>query len=95
VTGGGAQSDAWLQIKADILGRPLARPRITEAGALGAAILAGVGVGVYASVQEAVDALIAIDRVFEPQPERHRQYGERFARYRALYPFSQSLNSSE
>ncbi len=91
VTGGGARSDAWLQIKADILGRPLARPRITEAGALGAAILAGVGRGVYASAQEAVKALVKVDRVFEPDARRHRLYTERFAKYASLYPFSKSL----
>jgi xylulokinase len=95
VTGGGARSDAWLQIKADILGRPLVRPKITEAGALGAAILAGVGCGVYHSAEEAVGALVQVDRVFEPDARRHRLYTERFARYGLLYPFSQSLAGRE
>jgi xylulokinase len=91
VTGGGAQSDRWLQIKADILGTPLVRPRITEAGALGAAVLAGVGAGLFASPDEAVSALVKVDRVFEPDPQRHQQYAERFARYHLLYPFAQQL----
>jgi len=91
VTGGGARSNAWLQIKADILGRPLVRPAITEAGALGAAILAGVGGGVYSSAEEAIAALVSVDRVFEPDPRRHRLYNERFARYHQLYPFIRSL----
>jgi len=91
-TGGGARSDAWLQLTADILGRPLARPRITEAGAFGAAILAGVGAGVYSSADEAVAALVQVDRVFEPDARRHAQYGERFAKYHLLYPFCQTLN---
>lgn len=91
VTGGGARSDAWLQIKANILGRPLSRPRITEASALGAAILAGVGSGIYGSAEQAVQALVQVDRVFEPDERRHRLYDERFARYALLYPFSQSL----
>jgi len=90
-TGGGARSDAWLQIKADILNRPLVRPRITEAGALGAAILAGIGAGVYASAEEAIDSLVKIDRVFEPDPDRVPLYDERFAKYHLLYPFCQSL----
>jgi xylulokinase len=91
VTGGGARSDAWLQIKADILGRPLVRPKITEASALGAAILAGVGSGVYGSVEQAVDALVKIDRIFEPDARQHRLYNEAFAQYGLLYPFSQRL----
>lgn len=91
VTGGGARSDAWLQIEADILGRPLARPRVTEASSLGAVILAGVGAGVYASVEEAMAQLVKIERVFEPDPARHAAYTERFARYRELYPFVRAL----
>jgi xylulokinase len=92
VTGGGARSDAWLQIKADILNRPLVRLKITEAGALGAAILAGIGAGVYASAEEAIASLVKTDRVFEPDPDRVRAYNERFAKYHLLYPFCQSLH---
>ncbi len=95
VTGGGAKSDAWLQIKADILGRPLARPRMTEASAVGAAILAGAGAGVYESAEEGIAQLVQIERVFEPNPTRHAQYTERFAHYHKLYPFIQSLYNKE
>jgi xylulokinase len=92
--GGGARSDAWLQLMADMLGVPLARPKITEATALGAAILAGVGAGVYHSAAEAVDTLVKIDRRFEPDMGRYQQYGERFAKYPLLYPFAQKLRDS-
>jgi xylulokinase len=91
VAGGGARSDAWMQIKADILGKQLVRPKNVDASALGAAILAGIGSGLYQSAQQAVDSLVQIDRVFEPDPRRQRQYDERFVRYKLLYPFSQSL----
>jgi xylulokinase len=94
VTGGGARSDAWLQIKADILGRPLARPHITEASALGAAMLAGLGAGVFSSTEEAVDALVQVERVFTPDAGRHRRYEERFALYGQLYPFSRALRDA-
>ena len=93
-TGGGARSDAWLQIKADILGRPLARPKVTEGTALGTAILAGVGSGVFASVEEAVATLVEVERVFEPDPRRQRLYDDRFRKYRLLYPFIQSLEKA-
>lgn len=85
-TGGGAKSAAWLQIKADILGTPLATVKVTEAGALGAAMLAGVGTGVYGSIDEAVEAVVEVDRVFEPDAKRHERYTEQFEKYRQVYP---------
>jgi len=85
-TGGGAKSPVWLQIKADILGTPLATVKVTEAGALGAAILAGVATAVYRSIQEAVGAVAKVDRVFEPDSARHARYREQFEKYRRLYP---------
>jgi xylulokinase len=88
-TGGGARSDRWLQIKADILGVPFTRPRTTECTAMGAAILAGLGTGEFASVTEALDQFVAYDRTFEPDPERHREYQELYGKYRALYPLLQ------
>ncbi len=91
MTGGGARSDQWLQIKADILGKPLTRPRVTEATALGAAMLAGLGTGVYASAADAIQTLVQIDRVFEPDAQRHALYEERFSRYGQLYPFMEQL----
>jgi xylulokinase len=85
-TGGGAKSDKWLQIKADILGVPFIRPTITEAGVLGAAILAGWGTGVYRSPAEGVKNIVRRDRVFEPDAARHAFYRERVALYRELLP---------
>lgn len=85
-TGGGAKSPAWLQLTADILGKPLAKPDVTEAGTVGAAILAGAGSGVYASVDEGIQQFVGVERVFEPDPERHRIYQERMDLYRRFYP---------
>jgi xylulokinase len=84
--GGGARSDAWLQIKADIFGVPVVRTRITEGGLAGAAMLAGLATGVYANPRDAVDAFVQQERVFTPSPERHAVYQEKHARYRQLYP---------
>ncbi len=64
--GGGAKSDLWLQIKANVTGYPVARPRVTEAGALGAALLAMGGAGEFASLAEASQAVVKIDAVFTP-----------------------------
>ncbi|MBM3333151.1 hypothetical protein FJY63_00655 [Candidatus Sumerlaeota bacterium] len=85
-TGGGAKSPVWLQIKADILGIPLATVKVTEAGTLGAAMLAGVATGVYRSIGEAVESLVKVDRVFEPDPKPHDRYREQFEKYRQVYP---------
>jgi xylulokinase len=85
-SGGGARSDAWLQIKADVLGIPFVRPRISEAGLAGAAMLAGLATGAFASPAEAARAFVARDRVFEPDPARHGTYREKRAVYERLFP---------
>jgi xylulokinase len=89
--GGGSQSDAWVQLSADILGVPFVRSQVHEAGALGAAILAGVGCGVFPSLRGGVDAMVRLDRRFEPDPIRQRQYDERYERYHALAPQLEAL----
>ncbi len=84
--GGGSQSDVWLQICANILGVPFTRPAITEAGALGAAIIAGVGSGVFGSYAEGVTAMVKYERTFEPDAVQHARYSDRYAKYRQLWP---------
>lgn len=85
-SGGGAKSDAALQIKADIFGVPFVRPRITEAGTLGAAMLAGLATGVLGTAEEAARLFVKRDRVFEPDARRHAVYCEKHAAYLQLYP---------
>ncbi len=84
--GGGSKSDAWLQLSADILGRPFVRPVINEAGSLGAAILAGTGCGAFPSLAEGVEIMVVPERTFEPNPAAQARYDERFELYRQLYP---------
>jgi len=86
VVGGGSKSDRWIQICADILGRSFTRPKLTEAGALGAAIVAGAGSGTYSSMSEGVEAVVRLDRQFEPDPEARDRYDARFDQYRRLWP---------
>lgn len=90
-TGGGSKSDAWLQIKADIFGVPLLRLRFTEAGVLGAAILAGVATGMFAGYEEGVRRFVQTDRILEPDMDRHRLYREKLDLYRRLYPALKDL----
>jgi xylulokinase len=84
--GGGARSDAWLQIAADILQRPLTRPANTEAGTLGAAILSGIAVGTFDSPKQAADAMVRLERTFEPDPKLVAQYDRSFEKYCRLWP---------
>jgi len=84
--GGGSKSDAWLQVTADILGRPVVRPAVTEAGTLGAAVLAGVGAGCFGSAAEGAERMVRLEREFDPDPARVEAYTERFIQYRKLGP---------
>lgn len=84
--GGGARSDIWLQIKADICEIPLGVPRVTEAACLGAAILASVGVGNYDSVNSAVKEAVVIDRKIIPCDKNVEVYRKRYELYMGLYP---------
>lgn len=81
VVGGGSKSNNWIQICADILGSSLARPKITESGAMGSAITAGVGIGVFSSFKEGVDSMVRIERNFSPNLQIHSKYKNRFGRY--------------
>lgn len=85
-TGGGSRSDQWLQIKADILGIPIIRPVNTEAGVLGAALLAGVATKIFNNFSEGVSRFVRRDRAFEPDMKRNRIYQERFEIYRKFFP---------
>lgn len=84
--GGGSKSDAWIQVCADIMGRPFVRPKITEAGSLGAAIMAGTGRGVFSSFEDGVEAMVSLERTFEPDPQQQKLYESRFEKYRRLWP---------
>lgn len=98
VVGGGSKSAEWVQLAADILGCPLLRPKITEAGALGAAIMAGVASSAYPSFSDGVEASVRLERSFEPVPELKVQYDDRFLDYAQLWPqirhYTQTLAGS-
>jgi xylulokinase len=85
-TGGGAKSPFWMQLKADLLGKPVHAMRVSEAVCLGAAILAGTATGAYREAREAALGLSRIERTYRPDPRRSRVYRERFQLYRELYP---------
>ena len=86
VVGGGARSPLWLQMKADVTGHRVRVLASDEATALGAAMLAGVGAGTFADLDEAVGALTTLDAVaFEPDPATSAAYADAYGRYRGLF----------
>ena len=95
VTGGGARSRLWRQIVADVLGVPLALPAVADAS-FGAALVAGVGVGVFSDPRAAEAAIRVVDTV-EPRPEATAFYDRAFPIYRdiqaALAPINHRIHA--
>ena len=82
VSGGGAQSDAALQLTADIFNLPTERPHTYETSGLGAAINVAIGMGLYVSYEAALSAMTRSGEIFQPNP-RHVAIYERM--YRDVY----------
>ena len=85
IIGGGAKSKVWCQMTADILQLKVEKITASEGPAFGAAILAMVGAGQFANVEEACIKLISISETYTPNPERVKQYDERYPIYVNLY----------
>jgi xylulokinase len=90
IGGGATNSELWNQIQADIYGRPVQVVCEKESTALGAALLAGVGAGIYTSVKEGVAAMVAVSCEIEPDIGRHARYEEIYRNYVMAY---QALNN--
>ncbi len=84
-SGGGARSQLWRQIQADVTGWPHCTINVDEGPALGVALLAGVGVGTYNSVAEACQATIAVVDEVEPDAARQQWYQGYYQLYGQLY----------
>ena len=84
LAGGAARSRLWCQIMANISGLPVRIPETADLGCVGAAILAGVGCGIYGSVEEGYSKLAVADSVVEPESEQIPVYQEIFARYKQV-----------
>ena len=84
--GGGARSRMWLQTLANVFGLPLATVQPAGGAALGAALLAAVGCGMFSSIQDAVQSCIKTGDVVEPEASLTAVYDELYDAYRQLYP---------
>ncbi|HRE46868.1 MAG TPA: FGGY-family carbohydrate kinase [Aggregatilineales bacterium] len=98
VCGGGSQSDAVMQITADVFGLPAERPHTFEASGLGAAMDAAVGLGLHRDFPTAVEEMTRISRVFEPDAARAETYDALYQRvylpmYGRLKPLYQAIRA--
>jgi xylulokinase len=85
-SGGGARSPLWRSILADVFGARVVTVNVAEGAAYGAALLAGVGTGVFPSVEAACERTIRVTDAIEPDAARVRLYERLHERYRGLYP---------
>ncbi|MCL2250341.1 MAG: autoinducer-2 kinase [Treponema sp.] len=83
--GGAAKSAVWSQILSDVLGIPVDVPLVKEATALGAAIMAGKGIGLYSSVKEAAKRLVKIEKTYIPNNNNREVYDKMYLNWRAAY----------
>ncbi|MRI35151.1 carbohydrate kinase [Endozoicomonas sp. OPT23] len=84
LTGGGSRSEVWSQMFADILDIPVTIPAGTEIGAKGAAMAAGIGVGLFSSYQEGVASMTEVERQHLPDKKPQSLYKRRYQRYQLL-----------
>jgi xylulokinase len=85
-SGGGARSEFWRELQADMYETPVVTINVAEGAALGAAILAAVGTGAYGSVAEACTAIIQVKEKCSPSKKAVAIYGRQYQKYGALYP---------
>ena len=98
VAGGGSQSDAAMQITADVFGLPTSRPHVYEASGLGAAIDAAVGLGLHPDFKTAVSEMTRVGETFEPDRENQEIYDGLYRRvyqkmYRRLRPLYEEIRN--
>jgi xylulokinase len=91
--GGATRNEFWMQNKADVSGCPVITLEIEEATALGAAMLAGVGFGVYKNLAEAAQRVHRPGKLYEPDVKLAPLYTELFEIYRDIYPSLNRINS--
>ncbi|MGG3454478.1 xylulokinase [Paenibacillus rhizolycopersici] len=90
--GGGAKNPVWLQMQADIFGKPVVALKNEQGPAMGAAMMAAVGSGWFGSLKECADAFIGYAKTYEPIPANVEKYARLFKLYQQVYAATRSLN---
>ena len=89
--GGASKSPLWCRILADVLGLPVKVPVVKEATALGAAIIAGTGVGIYRDAADGAAKCVRWEETYTPDADNHRIYTEMYPVWREVYAAQLSL----
>lgn len=99
LSGGATNSNAWIQIFADILSIPVEIVNAKELGGLGGAIVGAVAINAYSSIQEAIDHMVTVVRTFEPVPSESKIYDQKYKVYqealKACDPLWESLRKMQ
>lgn len=93
-TGGASQNEFWSQNKADITGKAIEVPAIEESTPLGAAMLAGIGSGIYRDEKDAFENTYRSGDIYEPDPKNADLYRDYYGIYKKLYPDMKNINNS-
>ena len=84
-TGGGARSEIWMQMKADMLHVPITALATSDAGTVGSAMLTGIAVGIFRDLEDAAAHMVEKTKVYEPRTEMYEKYQRIYERYRKVY----------
>lgn len=84
-TGGGARSELWMQMKADMMNLPVDALMTRDAGTVGSAMLTGIALGCFRDLKEAAGKMVKVRRTYQPSPRIHEKYMQIYERYRGLY----------
>ena len=84
-TGGGARSDIWLVLKANITGKTIQKLNVDEAGCVSTAVLSGYGIGKFDSVEETIESWVKIDKEFYPDMEIFKEYEQKYQQFLSVY----------
>ena len=84
-TGGGAHSEVWMQMKADMLNMPITSLETVDAGTVGSAMLTGIAVGVFKDLEDATKVMVHPVKTYYPRENMHNEYMKHYERYSKLY----------
>ena len=90
--GGAVRNEFWMQNKADVTGKVIEVPALDEATTLGAALLAGIGLGIYKDEQDAFHQTYKSGRIYEPDLNRQKEYEDYYQIFKKLYPSLKNVN---
>ncbi|MEM1558168.1 MAG: FGGY family carbohydrate kinase [Thermoproteota archaeon] len=91
MVGGETKSDFWNQLKADVIGMRIRIPQVEDSAAMGAALLAGIGIGQYPSIKKAVESTVRIKKTYEPNMLNHSIYMALYKNYEEIHNFLSAI----